>query len=133
MTESLSKPHFIPLNKITDRGGDLSVIEDDLPFAIKRVFWIYNIEEEITRGSHAHQDSEKCLICMHKSVKVKLTNTEGEEFTFVLDNPSKVLYFPKMHWIDLTYEKGAILTVLASTTYAEEQFIHDIDTFKRTK
>ncbi|MDX1629486.1 MAG: FdtA/QdtA family cupin domain-containing protein [Fulvivirga sp.] len=120
-----TKPYIINLEKIPGKGGDLSFIDEELPFVIQRVFWVYNVEKKVKRGYHAHKNSKKCIICLHKSVQVKILNNNGKEYTFDLNDPTQVLFFPPMHWIELTFEKNATIVVLASSTYEEDQLISD--------
>lgn len=128
------KPYLIELPATSGKGGKLSYLEEDkIPFTVRRVFWIYDISEKTTRGGHAHINSDQILICIQGDVQVSLENVTGERFMFHLKDPSEVLYFPKMHWMDMVCSKDAILMVLASNEYQESGYIKDYKHFNALK
>lgn len=124
-------PGIIQLPETAAKGGKLSFIEGgDIPFLVKRVFWIYDIETDTKRGGHAHINADQVLVCLHGHVKVKLESMNGIHYTFDLDDPCKALYFPKQHWLEMQCDKGTILMVLASNEYNEEGYIKDYAAFR---
>jgi len=101
----------------------------EIPFNIKRIYYIYNVPKEIKRGFHAHKRLEQILICMSGSVKIKVDNG-NEKRIFELSNPSKGLYIGPGVWRDMyDFDKSVVLLVLASEYYNEEDYIRDYEEF----
>ena len=95
----MEEPKIIMLNKYTDVRGNLSVVEEckDIPFEIKRVFYIYDSDSTVIRGQHANRESEFVLINVAGKSKVRITDGE-EEIIVELDKPMVGVYIPKMIW-----------------------------------
>ncbi|MCI9373352.1 MAG: WxcM-like domain-containing protein [Lachnospiraceae bacterium] len=113
-----------------DRGMLVALEEfNDIPFTIKRVYYMYNTKEGIHRGFHAHQSLEQILVCIHGSCKIKLDN--GKERKIVaLEKPYEGLYVPNNMWREMyDFSSDAVLLVLASEIYREEDYIRDYDEF----
>jgi len=115
---------LIPLNTFTDERGNLTVIEKVLPFDIKRVFYIYGTDQS-TRGGHRHKTTVQAAICLRGQCKVK--NHDGEkEVVYDLDNPAKCLILePKDYHSMYEFSEDAMLMVLASTNFDEEDYIFE--------
>ncbi len=114
------------------REGYLSVIENnkDIPFEVKRVFWSYYTPDSITRGRHAHHETEMVLIAAAGRIIVT-TEMPGEKpLLTVLETPSQGLYIPKLCWHTMQYTHNAVQLVLASTYYDEADYIREYDQFK---
>ena len=126
-------PSLIALPKFAGKSGQLSFLEEskELPFDIKRVYWIYEVAEKSTRGEHAHLNSDRILICLHGSVEVSIENPKGEIFTFHLNEPWQALYFPRYHWGKFSFAQGSVLMALASCLYQDDQVETDYAKFKR--
>ena len=113
------------------KGGRLSFIDSgQIPFQVKRAFWIYDIDAETSRGGHAHINAEQILVCLQGHVKVELENVRGDKYTFDLQQPNEILYFPQQHWLSMKCDKDTILLVLASNDYSPEGYIRDYGEFK---
>lgn len=115
-----------------DRGMLVSLEEfNDIPFEIKRVYYMYDTQEGVRRGFHAHKSLEQILICIHGSCKVLLDN--GAEKKIVsLEKPYEGLYVSNNMWREMyDFSPDAVLMVLASEVYKEEDYIRDYDTFLR--
>lgn len=114
------------------REGYLSVTESNknIPFEVKRVFWSYYTPDSITRGRHAHHETEMILIAVAGRIIVT-TEMPGQhpELT-VLETPSQGLYIPKLCWHTMQYSHNAVQLVLASTLYDEADYIREYDQFK---
>lgn len=114
-----------------DNRGQLVSLEEykDIPFEIKRVYYMYDTKEGVRRGFHAHQSLEQILICIHGSCKVMLDN--GIEKKIIsLEKPYEGLYVAKDMWREMyDFSSDAVLLVLASEYYNEEDYIRDYDTF----
>lgn len=116
-----------------DERGMLVALEEfkDIPFEIKRVYYLYDTKKDIRRGFHAHRSLEQILICIHGSCKVLLDN--GEEKKIIsLEKPYEGLYIANDIWREMyDFSSDAVLLVLASNFYREEDYIRDYDVFKQ--
>ena len=114
-----------------DERGQLVALEEfkDIPFEIKRVYYMYDTGEGIHRGFHAHKTLKQILICIHGSCKVLLDN--GEEKKIVsLEKPYEGLYIAHNMWREMyDFSPDAVLMVLASEYYDESDYIRDYDEF----
>ncbi len=116
-----------------DDRGKLVVIEGDgyseVPFDIKRVFYIYGSDESIVRGKHANTESEFVLINVAGKSKVRITDG-NEEIIVDLDRPKIGVYIPRMIWKEMyCFSKDSVLLVLASTHYNSDEYIRDYDEY----
>lgn len=128
--EKCSLLHFADLG---DERGKLVVIEGgrDIPFEIKRTFYIYESDATVIRGQHANRQSEFVLINVAGKSKVRLTDGV-EEFVVELDKPMMGVYIPKMVWKDMyDFSKDSVLLVLASTHYDGNEYIRSYDEYLR--
>lgn len=113
-----------------DRGMLVSLEEfNDIPFEIKRVYYMYDTKEGVRRGFHAHKSLDQILVCIHGSCKVLLDN--GKEKKIVsLEKPYEGLYISNKMWREMyDFSADAVLMVLASEVYKEEDYIRDYDKF----
>ena len=117
----------------TDKYGKLVPLEgnDTIPFDIKRVYYIYEVEEDVRRGFHSHKELEQVLICVHGSVKI-LVKTPEEEEIFTLDDPKKGLYIGPNIWREMyDFEDVAVLLVLASDHYDIKDYIRKYENYEK--
>ena len=116
-----------------DDRGMLVALEEykDIPFEIKRVYYMYDTKKDVHRGFHAHKSLEQILICIHGSCKVLLDN--GTEKKIVsLEKPYEGLYIANNMWREMyDFSEDAVLMVLASEYYKEEDYIMDYNEFLR--
>ena len=114
-----------------DERGQLVALEEfkDIPFEIKRVYYMYDTGEGVRRGYHAHKSLEQILICIHGSCKILLDN--GDEKKIVsLEKPYEGLYISNDIWREMyDFSEDAVLMVLASDYYREEDYIRNYDEF----
>ncbi len=115
---------LIEIKSFKDSRGSLSVLEDNISFEIKRVFYIYDVDDSI-RGNHRHHKTIQAAICINGSCVISNNNNKKEE-EFILDHPSKCLMlypedFHSMH----SFSKGAILLVLASEKFDPLDYIYE--------
>lgn len=114
-----------------DDRGQLVALEEykDIPFEIKRVYYMYDTIEGVRRGFHAHKSLEQILICIHGTCKVLLDN--GKEKKIVpLERPYEGLYIANNIWREMyDFSSDAVLMVLASDYYKEEDYIRDYQEF----
>ena len=117
---------IINFNEYGDERGNLVVAEGDgmdVPFAIKRVFYMYGSDDEVIRGQHANRKTEFVLINVSGTSKVKVDN--GYETEIIeLNKPRMGLYLKTMVWKDMyDFSPDSVLLVLASEHYAAEEYI----------
>lgn len=113
--------------------GTLTAIEGgmDIPFDVKRIYYIYDVPEGVRRGFHSHVDLHQILICVHGSVKI-LTKTPFEEEIVELSSESKGLYIGPMVWREMyDFSEDAVLLVLASEHYTEDDYIRNYDEYEK--
>lgn len=120
---------LMKFNDITDKYGHLTPIESkiDIPFEIKRVYYITHVEPNITRGFHSHRKLHQVLICLNGSVKIRLKNPDSEEVV-ELNDPATGLYIGPLIWREMfDFTEGSVLLVLASEYYDEKDYIRNYD------
>lgn len=114
-----------------DKRGQLVALEEfkDIPFMIKRVYYMYDTADNVTRGYHAHKSLQQILICIHGNCKIKLDN--GKETKIIpLEKPYEGLYVPNSMWREMfDFSSDAVLLVLASELYDELDYIRNYDEF----
>ena len=114
-----------------DDRGQLVALEEfkDIPFKIKRVYYMYDTGEGVRRGYHAHKNLEQILICIHGTCKILLDN--GKEKKVVpLEKPYEGLYVANNMWREMfDFSPDAVLLVLASESYDESDYIRNYDDF----
>lgn len=114
---------IIDLATFSDPRGDLTVIEKILPFQVKRIYFIYNVEGK--RGEHRHKKTRQAFVCLNGSCKIYLNNGENKKF-IVLDNPKKCLIVEPEDWHYMdSFSNGSILLVLASEYYDIKDYIDE--------
>ena len=115
-----------------DNRGHLVIVEGmkDIPFEIKRVFYIYGSDANVIRGQHANRESEFILINVAGKSKVKVKDGEGNEAIYCLNRPHTGIYLPTMVWKDMyDFSSDSVLLVLASTHYDPTEYIREYDEF----
>lgn len=124
---------IIDLRKISDpTRGNLTVVEqmDDVPFDIKRSYWIYDVPSGESRGGHAHKTLRQLLVPMSGSFKVVIDNGR-ERREVLLNHPWQGLLIVPGIWRTLEdFSSGAVCMCLASEHYDEEEYIRDYGEFK---
>ena len=116
-----------------DERGRLVVVEGglDIPFEIKRVFYIYGSDSEVVRGKHANRRSEFVLINVAGSSKVRVIDPSGNELVISLNRPHTGIYLPAMVWKDMyDFSSDSVLLVRASEHYDPDEYIRDFDDFQ---
>lgn len=114
-----------------DERGQLVALEEcrDIPFKIKRVYYMYDTGEGVRRGYHAHKALEQILICIHGSCKIHLDNGYEKE-EVLLNKPYEGLYVSNVMWREMyDFSPDAVLMVLASEYYDETDYIRNYDEF----
>lgn len=128
---SIADCKLIQLPKISDSRGNLTVIENfkQIPFAIQRVFYSYNIPTFSKRGGHAHKELHQFLVSIAGGFDV-LLDDGLEKKQISLEQPQFGLYIPPMVWAEETnFKTGTVILVLASDFYQEQDYYRNYDEF----
>ncbi len=115
-----------------DERGHLVIVEgmQDIPFEIKRIFYIYGSDKDVVRGQHANRNSEFVLINVAGTSKVRVRDGKGNEAIYSLNRPHTGIYLPKMVWKDMyDFSKDSVLLCLSSEHYDANEYIRDYDEF----
>jgi len=115
---------LIDLKTFTDNRGNLTVIEKVVPFEIKRIFYIYGVDESV-RGGHRHKTTIQAAICIKGSCRIYNHNAISETF-YELDQPNKCLILEPSDWHTMDqFTPDAILMVLASEYFDANDYIFE--------
>ena len=115
-----------------DERGSLIAIEQnkDIPFEIKRVYYIFGTKEEVRRGFHAHKNLQQVAICVSGSCKFLLDDGKERVENIVLDSPNKGLFIDRMIWREMyDFSEDCVLLVIASDFYDESDYLRDYEDF----
>lgn len=116
-----------------DDRGHLVIIESlkEVPFEIKRVFYMYGSDKDVVRGKHANLRSEFVLINVKGSSKIKVTDGK-EEIIHELNVPHSGVYVPKMLWKEMyDFSEDSILLVLSNELYDRSEYLTDFEEYKK--
>lgn len=114
-----------------DARGNLVSLEElkNIPFLIKRIYYLYNLQKELPRGFHAHKKLQQVLICLNGSCEVLLDNGQ-EKQSLMLDQPHIGLFIDKLIWHEMdNFSNDCVLIVIASDCYDENDYIRNYDDF----
>ncbi len=131
----MNNVRMIEFSERGDERGRMVVVEGmkDIPFEIKRVFYIYGSDYDVVRGQHANRNSEFVLINVSGKSKVKVYDGKGNTADFALNRPHTGIYLPKMVWKDMyDFSPDSVLLCLASEHYDPEEYIRDYEEFVKT-
>lgn len=116
--------YLIDLKTFIDVRGNLTVIERTIPFDIKRIFYIYGVDQS-ARGGHRHKTTIQAAICLKGSCRIYNNDGQDENY-FVLDQPSKCLILQTRDWHTMDqFSPDAILMVLASEYFDQQDYIFE--------
>lgn len=121
---------IITLPRIADPRGNLTVAEGaSLPFAVSRVYWVYDVPGGEHRGGHAHKHCRELIVAVSGAFTVTLDNGKGKK-SFLLNHPYQGLLVDTCVWRTLDdFSSGAVCLVLAEDTFSEDDYIRDYDDF----
>ncbi len=131
----MEEPKIIKLDKHVDARGNLSVVEEckDIPFEIKRSYWIYDVPGGESRGGHAYKTNNEFYIALSGSFDVILDNG-SERRHYQLNRSYFGLYVPKGWWREMNnFSTNSLALVLSSTKYDEQDYIRDYDEFLKLR
>jgi hypothetical protein len=126
---------LIELPKIINRSGNITHVtnEINIPFSVKRIFYLYDIPGGEDRGAHSHKQCHQFLVAASGSFEVKL-NDSIDEKTITLNRPDRGLYIPPGIWAaEILFSSGAVCLVLVSHIFDENDYVRDYTTFVRNK
>ncbi|EOL8934736.1 sugar 3,4-ketoisomerase [Cronobacter dublinensis] len=124
---------IIPLQKHGDARGSLIALEEqkNVPFSIKRVYYMFDTQQGVRRGFHAHKQLMQLAVAVRGSCKFLLDDGVSQE-VISLDDPSQGLLIEKMVWHEMfDYSDDCVLMVLADDLYDESDYIRDYSLFKK--
>jgi hypothetical protein len=122
-------PQKIQFPKITDLRGNLTFIQfpQQIPFAIKRVFWTYNVPGGETRGGHAYYSQEEVIIALSGSFDVVIMDKQGNQEIIHLNRGYEGLYLPPRTWRHLeNFSTNSVSLHVSSNAFMEDEYIRDI-------
>ena len=122
---------LIELPRVENRAGNLTSVQNDLevPFEIKRIFYLYDIPGGKDRGAHSHIECHQFLVAASGSFEVQLDDGRVKK-TVMLNQPYLGLHIPPGIWAsEVNFSSGSICLVLASHTYNEEDYIRDYNEY----
>ena len=108
--------------------------EDQIPFNIKRVFWIYDVPGGETRGGHAFKTQQELIIVISGSIDIVVVRSDGKETKFCLNRSYSGLYIPPMHWRHLeNFSTNSVSVHLSSADFSEVDYIRNYNEFISAK
>ena len=122
---------IINLPKFLDSRGNLSFVEqfENIPFEIKRTYWIYDVPGGEARGGHAYKENEEFVVALSGSFDVILDDGKGKK-TFSLNRSYYGLYIPKGKWREMNnFSTNSLALVLSSTEFDKDDYIFDYEQF----
>lgn len=130
-----SRPRIVDLPKILDNRGNLSFFENNnqIPFAIKRVYWIYDVPGGETRGSHGFKEQQEFIIALSGSFDIVLHDGVTEDI-FSLNRSYYGLYIPKMYWRRIeNFSTNALALIVSDKSYNPNDYIRDFEEFQKLR
>ncbi|MCQ2593887.1 MAG: FdtA/QdtA family cupin domain-containing protein [Treponemataceae bacterium] len=133
----MTEPKIIKLPQKVDPRGNLSFFENNaqIPFEIKRTYWIYDVPGGAARGGHAYKNTAEFVVALSGSFDVILDDGTGKEpQVFSLNRSYYGLYIPKMYWRTMNnFSTNSLALIVASTPYDEKDYIRDFNQFAEMK
>ena len=122
----------IKLKILGDERGSLVALESNtsVPFEIKRVYYIYGTQNNVSRGFHAHKELRQLAVCVSGSCRLLLDDGKSKK-NIILNNPSEGLLIGNLIWREMhDFSSDCVLMVLANEYYDELDYIRDYEKFK---
>lgn len=124
---------LVDVPTFTDERGAISVLDKELPFQVRRVFWLHHIKDGKDRGAHALLDSSEIMVAVHGSFIVDLDDTVNKT-SVLLDDPSKGLIIKPGVWFRThSYKEDGVSLILAEEEYARDKYTYDYEEYKRLR
>lgn len=128
---SVDQCKIIELDKIHNRAGNLTVVQNDhsIPFSVERIYYLYDVPSNAERGGHGHKELYQLIVAASGSFTISLDDGAGKK-SFMLNNPNKGLLVVPGIWRELSdFSSGSVCLVLASMKYAASDYIRDYQEF----
>lgn len=125
------KPYLITLQEIATDEKTIHVAEvgNQIPFDIKRTYWITPTTPKLEVGNHAHRKLSQVFVAVSGQIAVSLTDVSGNEQSFSLASSGVALFVPPMFWKKLVFSSDAVLLCLTSHLYEEDDYIKNLPEF----
>ena len=124
---------IVDVPTFTDERGAISVLDKELPFQVKRVFWLHHINDDKDRGAHALLNSSEIMVAVHGSFIVDLDDTVNKT-SVLLNDPSKGLVIKPGVWFRThSYKEDGVSLILAEEEYARDKYTYDYEEYKRLR
>lgn len=126
---------IIELPKFTDPRGNLSFVEqlNNIPFEIKRTYWVYDVPGGEARGGHAFRENAEFIIALSGSFDVVVDDGKSKK-KFILNRSYYGLYVPKGVWREMeNFSTNSLAMILSSTCYNANDYIRDYDVYQKMK
>jgi dTDP-4-dehydrorhamnose 3,5-epimerase-like enzyme len=123
--------NLIQLQSHGDERGSLVSLEEEknIPFPIKRVYYVFNTKDKVRRGFHAHKKLKQLAIVVKGSCRF-LLDDGNEKIEVLLDNPAQGLYIESFVWREMfDFSEDCVLMVLADSIYDEADYVRDYELF----
>lgn len=115
---------ILELKEFCDERGALCVIEDQLPFSIRRVYWIYQASG--IRGGHAHKKTRQGLVSVSGGCKIEV-KTNRQTDIYLLNRPNKILILDPEDWHTMSeFTRDSVLAVFASHPFCKDDYIEEL-------
>lgn len=134
MKHNMNEVRMLDFQVKGDERGHLVIMEGqaDIPFEIKRIFYIFGSDHEVIRGCHANTETQFVLVNVAGTSKVKVKDGEGNEAIYCLNRPHTGIYLPTMVWKEMyDFSEDSVLLCIASEHYNANEYIRDYDEFMK--
>lgn len=134
-TSSVFDCTIITFDKNHQIKGNLTAVSNSVqvPFDIKRIYYLYDVPGGLSRGGHAHKDLQQLVVALSGSFDITLDDSKAKR-TFQLSRPNIGLLIPSGLWRELNnFSSGSICMVLASELYSEEDYLRNYNEFQEWK
>lgn len=113
-------------------SGNLNYWQNNeiFPEGIQRCFWVYEVDQDMSRGNHAHLTENQVIVAMSGKIEVDIESVDGQAYQFLLDHPSRAVFLPPKHWIITRFETSAVLLGMCNEAFSEVDYIRDRAEFK---
>lgn len=134
MNTTLNDIQIINLPVVEDARGNLTFIQEGIvPYAFKRIYYLFDVPSGAERGGHAHKEQHEILIALSGSFDVILDDGTDKK-TYTLNRPNKGLHIPDGLWRELTnFSSGAVCLVIAQDVFDEGDYIREYKDFLKFK
>lgn len=124
---------FVDVPTYTDERGAISVMDKELPFPVRRIFWLHHIKDGKDRGAHALLHSSEIIVAVHGSFVIDLDDTENK-VSVLLDSPEKGLIIRPGVWFRThSYKDEGVSLIIAEEEYSRDKYTYDYEEFKKLR